>query len=217
MMPKMMSKYIYNLIEEGEHQKQDFKFEISDAKKIARTLVAFSNSNGGKLLIGVKDNGKITGIRSEEEYYMLESASSLFCKPNIDLSFKRWVVEGKVILEVDVAEGSDKPYKCLTEDGKWLAYIREDDENFLADTVQYLSWTLSKKPSGILLKYTDKEQLIIDLFKSNSQLNMDQIRQKSGIRRRVVIEILAKLVSFELIDVVTNDKGTVYVPGKEYN
>ena len=30
--------YIYSLIAEGEHQKQDFKFEISDARKIARTL-----------------------------------------------------------------------------------------------------------------------------------------------------------------------------------
>ena len=50
-----MSKYIQNLIEQGENQMLDFKFEISDARKIARTLVAFSNTDGGKLLIGVKD------------------------------------------------------------------------------------------------------------------------------------------------------------------
>ncbi|MCK4854687.1 MAG: ATP-binding protein, partial [Bacteroidales bacterium] len=59
----------------------DFKFEISDARKIARTLVAFSNTDGGKLLIGVKDNGKIAGIRSEEEYHMLEAAAELYCRP----------------------------------------------------------------------------------------------------------------------------------------
>ena len=51
--------YIYKLIEEGEHQQQDFKFEISDARKIAKSLSAFSNTDGGRLLIGVKDNGKI--------------------------------------------------------------------------------------------------------------------------------------------------------------
>lgn len=45
----------------------DFKFEISDSKKIARSLVAFANTDGGRLLIGVKDNGVISGIRSEEE------------------------------------------------------------------------------------------------------------------------------------------------------
>jgi len=53
--------YIYKLIEEGEHQQQDFKFEISDARKIAKSLSAFSNTDGGRLLIGVKDNGKIAG------------------------------------------------------------------------------------------------------------------------------------------------------------
>ena len=67
--------YIYKLIEEGEHQQQDFKFEISDARKIAKSLSAFSNTDGGRLLIGVKDNGKIAGVRSEEEIYMIEAAA----------------------------------------------------------------------------------------------------------------------------------------------
>lgn len=58
------------LIEQGEHQQLDFKFEVSDSKKIARTLSAFANTDGGRLLIGVKDNGAISGVRSEEEYYM---------------------------------------------------------------------------------------------------------------------------------------------------
>ena len=64
------AQYIHALIAEGEHQQQDFKFEISDARKIAKTLSAFSNTDGGRLLIGVKDNGKIAGVRSDEEQYM---------------------------------------------------------------------------------------------------------------------------------------------------
>lgn len=59
--------YIHARIAEGEHQQQDFKFEISDARKIAKSLSAFSNTDGGRLLVGVKDNGKIAGVRSEEE------------------------------------------------------------------------------------------------------------------------------------------------------
>lgn len=71
MKPRTDSEYIHALISEGEHQKQDFKFEISDARKIAKTLSAFSNTHGGRLLIGVKDNGKIAGVRSDEEKYIL--------------------------------------------------------------------------------------------------------------------------------------------------
>lgn len=67
-------EYILELIEEGEHEMQDFKFSISDSRKIARSISAFANHSGGRLLVGVKDNGNIAGIRSEEEFYMIEQA-----------------------------------------------------------------------------------------------------------------------------------------------
>ena len=72
MKPLTDTQYIRQLVSEGEHCHQDFKFEISDARKIARSLSAFANTEGGRLLVGVKDNGKIAGIRSEEEIYMID-------------------------------------------------------------------------------------------------------------------------------------------------
>ena len=56
---------IQKKIREGEHQQQDFKFRIDDSKKIAVSLVAFANTDGGRLLIGVKDNGRIAGCRTD--------------------------------------------------------------------------------------------------------------------------------------------------------
>jgi len=52
-----MERYLKDLISGGEGQQLDFKYCISDSRKIARTLSAFANSGGGKLLIGVRDNG----------------------------------------------------------------------------------------------------------------------------------------------------------------
>ena len=92
--------YIHDRIAEGEHQQQDFKFEISDARKIAKSLSAFSNTDGGRLLVGVKDNGKIAGVRSEEEMYMIEAAAKLYCKPQIDCEMHVHTVEGRTVLEV---------------------------------------------------------------------------------------------------------------------
>ena len=90
--------YIHDRIAEGEHQQQDFKFEISDARKIAKSLSAFSNTDGGRLLVGVKDNGKIAGVRSEEEMYMIEAAAKLYCKPQIDCEMHVHTVEGRTVL-----------------------------------------------------------------------------------------------------------------------
>lgn len=94
--------YIHALIAEGEHQQQDFKFEISDARKIAKTLSAFANTDGGRLLIGVKDNGKIAGVRSEEEKYMIEAAAQLYCIPEVEYTMQTYIVEGRQVLVVTI-------------------------------------------------------------------------------------------------------------------
>ena len=49
-------QYLQRLISEGEHQQQDFKYRVSDARKLARSVSAFANTDGGRLLIGVRDD-----------------------------------------------------------------------------------------------------------------------------------------------------------------
>ena len=60
--------YIHGLIQEGEHEHQDFKFAITDAPKIAHSISAFANNDGGHLLIGVRDNGSVAGVRSKHRH-----------------------------------------------------------------------------------------------------------------------------------------------------
>jgi len=123
------------LIKEGEHDQQDFKYKISDSRKIARTLSAFSNCNGGRILIGVKDNGQIAGVKDEDDIYMIESASQLFLNPPIDVTVEAHHITGKVIWEISVSEGKKKPYLVEEREGM-VAYYRDLDENFVANERQ---------------------------------------------------------------------------------
>lgn len=106
--------YIQRLISEGEHVHQDFKFEISDARKIAKSISAFANTEGGRLLVGVKDNGKIAGVRSEEEIYMIEAAAQRYCTPPVDIHAYIHKVEGKDVLEVVIDENTQNQFMPLT-------------------------------------------------------------------------------------------------------
>ena len=117
----MKSHYIQRLISQGEHQQLDFKFEISDASKIARTLAAFANTDGGTLLIGVKDNGVIRGIESDEEVYMLELAAHQFCQPEVRFTTKEWEIDDKVILEAIVPYDDNHIHKAPDNEGKYKA------------------------------------------------------------------------------------------------
>ena len=153
MKPLTDTDYIHALIAEGEHQQQDFKFEISDVRKIAKTLSAFANTDGGRLLIGVKDNGKIAGVRSAEEQYMIEAAAQLYCVPPVNCHWQTFLAEGRTVLVVTVDESASKPVYAKDENGRRLAYLRIADENILATPVHLRIWQQNGNPDGELTTF----------------------------------------------------------------
>lgn len=194
--------YIHSLIAEGEHQQQDFKFEISDARKIAKTLSAFSNTEGGRLLIGVKDNGKIAGVRSAEEQYMIEAAARVYCVPPVDCRMRTYVAEGRTVLVVTVDERSDKPIYAKDENGRKLAYLRIADENILATPVHLRIWQQSGNPQGELMEFTEREQLLLSLLEANNGLSLNHYCRLAHISRRSAEHLLAKLVRYDIVEPV---------------
>lgn len=194
--------YIYSLIQQGEHRQQDFKFEISDARKIARTLSAFSNTDGGRLLIGVKDNGKIAGVRSEEEIYMVDAAARLYCRPEISCEMISHRVEGRTVLEVIVQPGKQKPYFARDAENKDWAYIRIKDENILATPVHLRIWQQAGAPKGSLVHYTAQEQFLLDYLSTHEQISINQYCKLARISRYKAENTLAKFIRFGLIEFI---------------
>ena len=205
-----LSKHIKDLIQSGEHQQLDFKFEISDSRKIAKTLVAFSNSDGGKLLIGVKDNGKIAGVRTDEEFFMVQAAADMYCKPAVTFESKRWVIEGKTVLEVTIPKGKNLPYLAETEPNKWLAYIRVKDENILATTVQLMVWRNKTHDKGILIEYGGKVKILIGYLELNPTISISKFCRIAFLPMGTAEKIIADLIYFGLIDMVYQDTHFVY-------
>lgn len=212
-----MSSYIRKLIEQGEHQQQDFKFEISDSKKIARSLAAFSNTDGGKLLVGVKDNGAIAGVRSEEEYYMVEAAAQMHCKPEVEFKMKEWNVDGRMVLEIDIPKSNKGPYSAPNNDGKMMVYIRVNDQNLLASTVLLSVWRLQKRKKGITIRYTDKEKILLDYIDKNGTITLTVFRSIAGISRKVAEKVLVDLITLKIINMEVTEKEVFYIVNPDFS
>jgi len=212
-----MSKYLYQLIAQGEHDHQDFKYCISDSKKIARSLVAFANSGGGRLLIGVKDNGKIAGISSDEEFYMIESAAKIYSKPAIDFSTRQWLTEGKTVLEIGVEPGEQKPYFAKNENGKWLAYIRVKDENFLAHSVQIEAWKKQFSNKGVYFSYSDHERFLISYLQQHQSVSLSKFMRITRLSRRKASDILSTFLAIDILTIHTQPEGTFFALNENVN
>jgi len=101
----MDKKELNIILKEGEGYKIEFKVGISN---LGKELVAFANSSGGRIFLGVSDSGEIKGIKSTNELKSRIQDIANNCKPKTKISIEDF----KNILIINVREGEDKPYEC---------------------------------------------------------------------------------------------------------
>jgi len=117
---------IMELIHQGENTSVEFKTKESRAESLAREIVAFANTGGGTLLIGVADDGTILGISDRKNYEeWIANIVRNNVVPSICTDFSLIAFGDKKIAVVSVPKGKDKPYQ--TRDSKY--YIRVGSTN----------------------------------------------------------------------------------------
>lgn len=178
---------------------------MSDSAKIARSLVAFANTDGGKLLVGVKDNGRISGIRSEEEYYMLENAASRFCSPEVSFSSKEWNIDGKKVLEVDIPKSENIPHRAPDHNNSMKAYIRVADQNILASGIQMKIWLKNNTNKDIQFVYSDEAKKFLSMFLEDNYLTFNQILSSTSLSRYKTENMLADLIIMKVLVMEVGD------------
>lgn len=205
-----MKDDIQNLIQQGEHQQQDFKHTIEDQKKIARTLVAFANTDGGRLLIGVKDNGKVVGINPEEEFHMIEGAAKLYCKPAIAFETKIWQESFKLVLEVSIEANPLRHHKAQNEEGEWKTYIRRKDQTLLANKIILKVWNLERKGVKKPLEYGKDEQVFLSKFSTQEAFTLSKLYHMFDFPKQKIDHLLALFIHWNLIQMEFTNEGVFY-------
>ena len=190
-------RFLQSLISEGEHQQQDYKYRVSDAQKLAKSVSAFANTDGGRLLIGVRDDGHMSGVRDEEEIYMMHQAAYRYCRPEASIKFDTYHVEGRTIVVATVPPSDKRPVCTVGDDGSLCAYIRIADENIVASPVHLAIWRESQNPQGTMMTYTDSVRKLIDAMQGQ-RLTLNQLVRRSAIPRHKAVALLARLIRFRV-------------------
>jgi len=202
---------IKKLIFDGESVTLDFKKTITSCEKIAKTLVAFANNKGGRLLVGVADNGTINGVKSEdEEKYMLNKAAYQYCKPALELIYEEVYMDDKVVLVAEVKESDSKPHYALSEDKKWWVYIRVKDKSLLASKIVMDVLKRSNEEKGVLIEYSSKEKAILEYLENHKSITSNEYSKLLKLPRRRAQHILVNLVLSGIIRLHTTEKEEYY-------
>lgn len=200
--------YIAKLIEEGEHEHQDFKFAISDARKIARSLSAFANNDGGRLLVGVKDNGVIAGVRNEEDIYVIEQAAQMYCEPEQDIQVTAFKVEGGLtVFRIEISKSAVRPVLVKEANGELKAYYRVRDENIAAPELMVKAWRREAACSGTLVTLSEAEKCLLSMA-AEAPVSVEDFMLAAHVSRVAAEELVIRLHAMHLIDFVYH--GSVF-------
>ncbi len=106
---------LIELISRGEDSRTQFKRaqDVTNAKSLAGEMVAFANSKGGRILIGVDDDGSITGLSPSDirRINQLISSTATDCvRPSINPETENISIGEELVMVVTVPEGISKPY-----------------------------------------------------------------------------------------------------------
>lgn len=210
------SHYIQDLILEGEHEHQDFKYQITDARKIARSIAAFANNSGGHLLIGVKDNGNIAGVRSEEEIYMIETAAQMYCRPEQHVTFKVFNINGKSVVKADIAEATEKPVEAPDDNGVWHVYYRVADENVLASRLHERIMSAEESTAGSqedvdTIRYSEREEALLDYLRNHGGITLEGYKRLAHISEESAMQSVVTLHGMGVVSLQYHDGDCLIV------
>jgi len=196
---------------EGEGVTLDFKKTITSCEKIARTMVAFANNKGGRLLIGVADDGAIKGVKNEdEERYMITRAATLYARPALEPAFEEVYVDDKLVVIVDIPESDMKPHSALAEDGKWWVYVRVKDKSVLASKIVVDVLKRSSGETGVLIEYSTNEKSLLEYLEKTERITVKEYSDLIKVSRRAAQRILVNMILSGVIKVHTTEKEEYY-------
>ncbi|NEM98928.1 AlbA family DNA-binding domain-containing protein [Pontibacter burrus] len=200
---------LQRLIWQGENDQVDFKQRVTQPEKIARTMVSFANTRGGTILIGVKDNGTVTGIDPEEEKHTLQLAADFYCNPPVTLTFEELEAERRIVLKVTIAESSTKPHFAKIKEDEWRGYVRVKDTS--VQTSKMVNKVLEHEaPQFESLQLDRHENAALEMLQKQPRITLKQYMKAANLSERRAYRILVKLVIHGYLRLHDKEKEDYY-------
>ena len=224
---KSQTTILRQLIAQGEHSQQDFKYKIDDPQKLAHSVSAFANTDGGRLLIGVRDDGTIHGVRSEEEIFMMHAAACKYCSPEPTVKFETLHVataphgcHERTVVICTVMPYAMRPVFALDADSRPTAYVRIADENIVASPIHLAIWRQEQRLQGEAYADTDVERALLAAINQHPQgLTLNQLLKLTAatatatiLPRPAATTILARFIRFGLARIERRDRQWLILP-----
>ena len=133
----MLKSELLEIIENGENSGVEFKRDDVRPEQLAKEIVALANLQGGRVLLGVEDDGSISGVQRDDlETWVMDTVFGRYIHPLILPFYEELVLDdGKRVAVVTITQGTAKPY-VLRSNNREEIYVRVGSTSRLATREQ---------------------------------------------------------------------------------
>nr|WP_226390154.1 ATP-binding protein [Penaeicola halotolerans] len=199
----MTLQELKKLVEGGEGLHLEFKKKVNHPDKVVREAVAFANTAGGYLLLGVDDDGTLSGQRYiEEEVYTLEKAFKTYCRPEIPYEIKVIKLsEKKGVAIFKIPHSTKRPHYVITSpaDKRGKAYVRVADRSIQASKEVWQVIKRGKKEKDISFIYGEKENALMKYLGEHDFITLKTFAEIAQIPKFIASQTLVRLTLASVI------------------
>lgn len=180
----------------GEGQHLEFKKRVPAPERITKEIIAFANTGGGRLLLGIDDDGTVVGVKdASEEEYVLQQALTNHSDPPVKVEVERvQVTRKRDVIVVVVPVSTRKPHFLVDpSNGVRTAYVRVEDMSVEASREAVRLMQVSKQPADVLFEFGEKEQILLRYLDSYGRVSVMQFATLANISPQTASQTLIVL------------------------
>ena len=219
----MDAQDLRRLVALGEGPHLEFKYRVPRPDRIAKEVIALANSGGGRLLLGVGDDGTLVGLKdAEEELFAFRGALDAHCEPPVQLRIEGVrVSRRREVLVIDVPQSAEKPHFLVegsekNGERKKTAYVRVGHESVEASKEAVRLMRSERRPRDVRFTFGEQEQQLMKYLERYERITVREYARLAAVpfsKASRTLVLLAEARILRLHSAVGEDYFTVAYDG----
>ncbi|EOZ96510.1 putative ATP-dependent DNA helicase [Indibacter alkaliphilus LW1] len=203
---------VQQIAKQGEGLKVEFKKKAAFPEKIVKEVIALANTDGGHLLIGVDDDGTVSGQRFiEEDVFVMEKAINELIRPKLSYSLEIIKLNPKKGVAIFTFERSPGRPHFMMDEKKKKAFVRAADRSIQASREMWEILRRGKNPKDMVFTYGEKETLLMKALGENGRITVKEYQKLAKLPRFVASKTLIRLVLANVITIIPQENEDLFV------
>ncbi len=211
------------LVALGEGAHLEFKHRVPRPDRMAKEVIALANTGGGRVLLGVDDDGSIVGVKdSNEELFALQNALESYCEPPVTLNVEGVRVSRKRdVLVIDVPRSAVKPHYLRkgacngSEPNGRKAYVRVGAESVEASREAVKLMKAERNPRDTRFTFGEAEQKLMAYLERYERITVREYARLAGIPPKRASHTLVLMARAEVLRLHSDPKEDYFTVAYE--